>query len=728
MGLEIGTYISDLVTTNPTGADAKSTSDDHHRLIKSTIKATFPNIAGAVTPTHTVLNYMVGVTSAVQTQIDAKGAITGQTWTGTHVLPATTSIGTVSATEISYLGGVTSAVQTQLNTLTSAKGAISGQTWTGTHDYTGATLTIATPTLGTHPTTKAYVDGTAFSGVLPGQAGNAGKFTYTDGATASWKYVQELTVVAAATNTTLTTTPTLLVITPANYGVIVTLNNASTLPTCAQWHVIDNQGEYPIIVQDSTGAMVNFVFPGVRISCGVTTASAAGVWTFSVKELVACVAQFATTGITSIRQVIAIDATRDLLLVTAATTAYLAGVIHDKSDNSFGSITTIRAVAFNSRASGGLISTDKVVVVSTTGVATDLETVVLSISGKTITPGTPATATLSANSSWFQPLVLCGASLVMAYGVVSAAQVRAITVSGTTPTVSAAAVLPGTTLTTTAGENNVFISGSVAIVVSITNSANNLFVTPYTISGSSTPAVGTGTTTTVTNVDFSNGKIVMMPSGRLFWAFLFNSASILCGFSTLSGTTITTSTTTGLTGNGAPEAIVVSSTKVMVIGAFATNNVNIITDSAGTPGAGTAITAVSTVPLYVNGTNVIAQNLASSPYTFNTYDCSGASPVVSSSMRLVTAITPPFAVSNLNMVRDAASVFGTEFAQTAKGDVTAANTGHARIRKGNLSIVGPKAFSYLGDGTASTAYRGTSEAETWFYRDGKGIFKVRCAA
>jgi hypothetical protein len=57
MGLEAGTYISDLVVTNPVGAsDAKSQGDDHLRLIKATIKNTFPNITGAMTLTHTQLN------------------------------------------------------------------------------------------------------------------------------------------------------------------------------------------------------------------------------------------------------------------------------------------------------------------------------------------------------------------------------------------------------------------------------------------------------------------------------------------------------------------------------------------------------------------------------------------------------------------------------------------------------------------------------------------------
>lgn len=56
MALETGTYISDLVITNPTGTDDRSTADDHIRLLKDTIKTTFPNITGAMTVTHTQLN------------------------------------------------------------------------------------------------------------------------------------------------------------------------------------------------------------------------------------------------------------------------------------------------------------------------------------------------------------------------------------------------------------------------------------------------------------------------------------------------------------------------------------------------------------------------------------------------------------------------------------------------------------------------------------------------
>jgi hypothetical protein len=90
MGLETGTYISSLNSANPVTGDNKTEGDDHIRLIKSTILATFPNITGAVTPTHTELNYVDGVTSAIQTQIDAKASLT------TPVFVTNTRVGTTT--------------------------------------------------------------------------------------------------------------------------------------------------------------------------------------------------------------------------------------------------------------------------------------------------------------------------------------------------------------------------------------------------------------------------------------------------------------------------------------------------------------------------------------------------------------------------------------------------------------------------------------------------------
>lgn len=115
MPLEAATFISDLVATNPTGADLKNAGDDHLRLVKSALKATLPNITGAVTATHLELNHVAGVTGPLQPQIGLKANSAGPTFTGTVGLPATTSIGPVSALELGYLDGVTGPIQAQIN-------------------------------------------------------------------------------------------------------------------------------------------------------------------------------------------------------------------------------------------------------------------------------------------------------------------------------------------------------------------------------------------------------------------------------------------------------------------------------------------------------------------------------------------------------------------------------------------------------------------------------------
>ena len=95
MGIETFQYIDDLVETNPTSTDNVSEGDNHIRGIKTTLKNTFPNVTGAVTPTETELNYVDGVTSAIQTQIDSKSNTATTTEktssTGSTQLPAGTT-------------------------------------------------------------------------------------------------------------------------------------------------------------------------------------------------------------------------------------------------------------------------------------------------------------------------------------------------------------------------------------------------------------------------------------------------------------------------------------------------------------------------------------------------------------------------------------------------------------------------------------------------------------
>jgi hypothetical protein len=103
MAVDTAAYPGDFDTAKPPNSDPKSEGAANFRQVKTAVKNAFPNVTGAVTPTHTVLNYMLGVTSAVQTQLDAKAPLASPTLTGTPLAPTaaagtnTTQIATMAA-------------------------------------------------------------------------------------------------------------------------------------------------------------------------------------------------------------------------------------------------------------------------------------------------------------------------------------------------------------------------------------------------------------------------------------------------------------------------------------------------------------------------------------------------------------------------------------------------------------------------------------------------------
>jgi hypothetical protein len=137
MALETGTYISDLNVSNPANTDGVTQADDHLRFIKSTVKATFPNITGAVTPTHTELNYVDGVTSAIQTQLDAKAVLAGgNTFTGNQTITG----------NLTVTGSVTGVFPSGTKMLFQQTSAPTGWTKDLTHD--NKSLRVVTGTAG----------------------------------------------------------------------------------------------------------------------------------------------------------------------------------------------------------------------------------------------------------------------------------------------------------------------------------------------------------------------------------------------------------------------------------------------------------------------------------------------------------------------------------------------------------------------------------------------------
>lgn len=76
MPIETATYVNDLVSTNPAGTDQRATSDDHHRMIKGVLKATFPGMSGVVWRTQTKGGAYTVVGTDNMTVLDCSVALT----------------------------------------------------------------------------------------------------------------------------------------------------------------------------------------------------------------------------------------------------------------------------------------------------------------------------------------------------------------------------------------------------------------------------------------------------------------------------------------------------------------------------------------------------------------------------------------------------------------------------------------------------------------------------
>tara|TARA_B100000035_G_C20881519_1_gene500784 strand:- start:108 stop:656 length:549 start_codon:yes stop_codon:yes gene_type:complete len=101
MALESATYINQLVATNPTATDTVSQADDHLRLIKSSLQATFPNIDAAVTASDEEINKLDGVTASTAELNILAGATV--TTSELNILDGVT----VTAANINTLSGIT---------------------------------------------------------------------------------------------------------------------------------------------------------------------------------------------------------------------------------------------------------------------------------------------------------------------------------------------------------------------------------------------------------------------------------------------------------------------------------------------------------------------------------------------------------------------------------------------------------------------------------------------
>lgn len=169
MALETGNYIADLNAANPAPGDPKSQGDDHIRLIKLAALQTLLGFTGTIL----VGGNDVGVSNAYAltpaTNLLAYSQNMAVLW-----FPGSTNGGASTMT----ISGLTPQNIKRLD----GSALVNGDIMLGFPTmmvYNGAEFRLV-------GVTKQYVDQLVFAGVLPGQAGNAGKPLITDGTSATF--------------------------------------------------------------------------------------------------------------------------------------------------------------------------------------------------------------------------------------------------------------------------------------------------------------------------------------------------------------------------------------------------------------------------------------------------------------------------------------------------------------------------------------------------------------
>jgi hypothetical protein len=138
--------VADITASSATIGDVSNTELQYLSGVTSGVQSQLDSKAPLASPTFTgtvsgITKFMVGlgnvdntadiakpVSAATQSQLDLKAPLASPTFFGNVILPSTTSIGSTSSSALSFLSDVTSPIQSQLN----SKAPLSSPTFSGT--------------------------------------------------------------------------------------------------------------------------------------------------------------------------------------------------------------------------------------------------------------------------------------------------------------------------------------------------------------------------------------------------------------------------------------------------------------------------------------------------------------------------------------------------------------------------------------------------------------------
>jgi len=321
-------------------------------------------------------------------------------------------------------------------------------------------------------------------------------------------------------------------------------------------------------------------------------------------------------------QCIALDATKEILLLQGDTS--LQAVVYDSSTNTFGSIVLVRNAVFSSKASvaGINISSSAILVSSLELNTTALSTVVLSVSGTVITVNTAVATTLAGVSSLVPAntrYVLVGSSYVLNYsdGATGQQRFRAVTVSGTTPTIGSELAYAGGT-----GQHHSYAYNSTTLLA--LSCAPSIYAYPITVSGT-TLTGGTAASVSTPQGTFFSG---VLSTGRIAIVYADASTTAVAGAVisvTGSVATISVAATTLTFGSYGPAMQVFGNQAVIVAGRVVGDQISVLTDTAGaaTVGAPIGLNENSQMTGFLNTGKVFMTSTVTGTAIYSQYGISG---------------------------------------------------------------------------------------------------------
>jgi len=270
MALETGSYVNDLVVTNPTNSDAKHQGDDHLRLIKTALKnalAGFPGhvlLTGAEAAGATVNDYVLTITPAPAAYTTSSLILFKATHTNTGAV--TLKVNSLAALDLKSVSGAALV----------ANDIVTDGWYVVVYNGTNCRLISIT---------KNYVDQLAFATALPAQISDGvTRVLNSLNGVASWGASGGTGVETRTASAVLTSSSKAIqVLNMSAYGQTIKMAAATTLTLGHNIVTFDNsRGQYPVGILNGLDKVLGQVLPGDVVTFHLTgQADAGGTWRHS---------------------------------------------------------------------------------------------------------------------------------------------------------------------------------------------------------------------------------------------------------------------------------------------------------------------------------------------------------------------------------------------------------------------------------------------------------------